>query len=268
MNHATADAVYRQLGVTSALVISVTLVTLLFSFLGTILAAALVGMMIGCTRRWRWRFALVSLVFPASLLASMHFARGAVSLRDSLPLAAVCFAVFWGTCLIARGLVCLEARAPQSTRVAAAVDPGSELTAVGQAGARAVKLSGKAAMEPSLAELQGTWLREGFTPDGRPCKKVIQVVRQELALSMVDRTGKVRVLARGDLAVERLGAFKTVKLSPQTLDTSGFTAEELGLPGKWLYRISNDKLTLAQDFEESATGREPLVETFARCPVS
>ena len=69
MRPLSTSAAGEQIGIGIALVFFVTLVTFVFSFLGTILAGALVGMMVGFARQWKWQFILVSLVFPAALMA-------------------------------------------------------------------------------------------------------------------------------------------------------------------------------------------------------
>lgn len=263
MNTLLRNSAGKQVGVGLTLVISVALVTFVFSFLGTILAAALVGMMVGFARQWRWQFVLISLAFPAALIASMQFSRSAVSLRETLSLSSVGFGTFWVTCILTRGLAWLERQsAPASPSEAA--NPSPAPTTNRRPEAIAAEATPAVARDAALTELQGTWLCESTAPDGKPCKKVIEVNQQELALRLVDRAGKVRVLARGDLAVEKLGAFKTVKVTHRESDPSGFWAEELGLPGRWLYRVVDDKLTVAMDFEETAADREPLLETYVR----
>ncbi len=253
----------KQIGIGLALVMSVGFVSFVFSFLGTILAGALVGMMAGSNPRWRWQFLPVSLVFPGVMIATLHVTRTELTWRENAGLPLVCLGVFWVTFVMTRALLRLEARqASPGSPSAAAASPkpagaASERTPV----LRAYDVS---AAGPGLEELDGTWLRETTAPDGKPCRKIIEVAHRQVALSLVDRAGKVRFLAKGDLAVEQLGAFKTVKVSHCETDPSGFCAEKLGLPGKWLYRIVDDKLTVAVDFEETAPGRQPLVETYVR----
>jgi len=272
MSPSSANVVGRQIGIGVVLVSFVTLVTFVFSFLGTILAGAMVGMMVGFNQRWRWQFLLISLVFPAALMASMPVAQG--KLHDSAWLATVCFGVFWATYLLTRGLSYLEKRERPATNESASVRdvlrPGSAPNQTAGASAEiaprvlASEADPEPACDPGLGELQGIWLCESTAPDGKRCKKVIEVAHQELALSLIDRAGKVRFLAKGDLTLEKLGAFKTVKVAHRESGPSGISAEELGLPDKWLYRVVGDRLTLAADFEESAAGREPLVETYVK----
>ena len=83
-------------------------------------------------------------------------------------------------------------------------------------------------------------------------------------MSLIDRAGKVRFLAKGDLALEKFGTFKMVKISHRETGPSGFSAEELGLPGKWIYRVVGDNLTVAADFEETVAGRQPIMETYVK----
>jgi hypothetical protein len=274
MNPASTSAAGRQIGIGILLVSFVTLVTFVFSFVGTILCGALVGMMVGFSQQWRWRFVLISLVFPVALLASLHVSKADLSVHDNALLALVCFGAFWGTYLLTRGLSYLErkgARPPAAPSLTAAktlaaaeskpaaCDP-SDSTAVIAASPVAVQ----APQSTGLEELQGTWWREASAPDGKPCRKVIEIAREGLALSLVDRAGKVRFLARGDATLEMVGTFKMVKVSHWETRPSAFPDGELGLPDKWIYRVLGDNLTVAVDFEEAAAGRKPLVETYVK----
>ena len=83
-------------------------------------------------------------------------------------------------------------------------------------------------------------------------------------MSLIDRAGKVRFLAKGDLALEKFGTFKMAKVSHRETGPAGFSAEELGLPGKWIYRVVGDNLTVAADFEETVAGRQPIMETYVK----
>lgn len=268
MRPSSTSVAGRQIGIGIAIALFVTLVTFVFSFLGTILAGALVGMMVGFSKKWSWQFIALSLVFPASLIASMHVSKNAVSLRESFALSLVCFGAFWGTCLLTRGLALLERRQarPSAERAATRSEPEQEPNLDPEAMARAVNSAVRRQFsgDARLGELQGTWLRETTAPDGKPCRKVIEIAHEELALSLIDRAGKVRFFAKGDLAAETVGAFKMVKVSHRETGSSGFSAGELGLPGKWIYRVVGDNLTVAVDFEETAAGRRPIMETYVR----
>ncbi len=262
MTCSCTSAAAKQIGIGIALVFFVTLVTFVFSFLGTILMGALVGMMVGFARQWRWQFVLVSLVFPAALMASMHVSKNSVSLRDSLSLSSVCFGVFWLTCALTRAVALLEKREPYPSAEQVRLQPNPESAT--NTRAAALTVPPKPPRDSNLDELQGTWMRETVAPDGKPCKKVIEIAHEELALSLIDRAGKVRFLARGDLALEKFGTFKMVRVSPWETGPSGFSAEELGLPGKWIYRVVGDSLTVAADFEETVPGRQPMMETYVK----
>jgi hypothetical protein len=66
------------------------------------------------------------------------------------------------------------------------------------------------------------------------------------------------------LALEKFGALKMVKVSHRETGPAGFSAAELGLPGKWIYRVVGNNLTVAMDFEETVAGRQPIMETYVK----
>src|SRR6266496_926693 len=118
----------KQIGLGFALVLAVALVTLLFSFLGTIACAALVGMMAGATRQWRWQIILVSLVFPGVIAGFMHFTKTNLTSQQNTVLPLVCFGAFWLTYLLTCALAYFEKR--ESPAVESAGRPAARMETV------------------------------------------------------------------------------------------------------------------------------------------
>ena len=268
----------RNIGVGVALVFFVTLVTFVFSFLGTILCGAVVGMMVGSTKCWRWRFVLVSLVFPAAILASLHVRKSDLALRDSFLMSAVCFGVFWLTYFLAFGLFYLEKPAGRSSAGLAAKEEAtakqSQRARVENAGvdtsaaAAPLRATTASLAEPGLAELQGTWARETTAPDGRPCKAVIEFARGELALRIVGFDGQVRSVLRSDVKLERHDGVKILKVIGPQAESLPVFSDRFSLPCIWVYRVAHHTLTIAWNFEETARGPEPTIETYVKAPGS
>jgi hypothetical protein len=265
-------ALGKQIGLGVALVFSVALVTLLFTFLGTIASAALVGMMAGATRQWRWQIVLVSLVFPGVITTFMYFTKTNLTPQQNFVLPLVCFGAFWLTYLLTCALGYFEKREAsasesagepaarmEASRPATATCPGTE----GGATAPPLVVRAETLCESGLAELQGTWSRETPGVNGQACKKVIEVARGKLAMSMVGQDGAARVVCQGDVRLERLGPFKILKvLGPQS-GISVPSAERTD-PETWIYRIAGQRLVLASHLEASADSHDSTIETYIK----
>ncbi len=109
MKSFSSIATRHQLSVGIVLVLSVALVTVLFSLVGTLSCCVLVGMMCGASRRWRWQVALVSLTFPAALAALHPIPKIGLPWHEAVRFSLICFGTFWATYLVTWGLMRLEA---------------------------------------------------------------------------------------------------------------------------------------------------------------
>jgi len=179
------------------LVTFVGLVTFTVSFLGTILCAAMIGMMVGFSRKWKWQTLAVSLVFPVILLASLHAssAKSELPLADSLRLAAVCFGTFWMTYLATRGLVLLEGGNREPSGATTNRQPRTQAEPKPFTPSRAI----------DIGELQGVWVQETTRVNGEGTRKIINVNKDELTLSVLGEDGKPQLLASGQLQILKPG---------------------------------------------------------------
>jgi ABC-type uncharacterized transport system permease subunit len=100
MNRISTRVVGRHIGLGMALLSAVTLLTLLFSFLGTIACGALVGMTFGARRQWEWQGLLASLVFPAVITGFVYFQKPNLTSQQCLVLPIICFGTFGVTYLL------------------------------------------------------------------------------------------------------------------------------------------------------------------------
>jgi hypothetical protein len=266
--------VARHLGVGAALILSVTLVTMLFNFLGTISCGALIGMMVGVTRRWRWQIILISLIFPAVMLGFMSFTKTDFTSRQSTVLPLICFGAFWLTYLLACALACLEKRDMPSSAESAVASPArtdtpksvTEVHFRRQPDSNAVSPAVEPAglCEPGLEELQGIWSQEYRAVNGQSLKKVIEVARDKLALSVWDHDGKVSLVCQGRVRLERLGPVKILSVVDLAAEPSLTSHERSDLPRTWVYKVAGRALTLASNLEESAADRESTIETYVK----
>jgi len=263
----------KQIGLGIALVLSVALVTLLFSFLGTIACAALVGMMAGATRQWRWQIILASLVFPAVITAFTHFTKTNLTSQQNLVLPLVCFGAFWLTYFLTCALAYFEKKDDPSAEPAikpAGRTEASQFLSTAKTQVEDNVITAPLAvrtapsLETDLAELQGTWAWESPAVNGHFCKKIIEVACDKLDLRIVGVDGQARVLCHGDVKLEGLGPFKILTVVNLRANPSVICAERSELPGKWIYRIAGKRLFLASNLDARANGQESTIETYIK----
>ena len=238
-------------------------------------APRFVGMMAGATRQWRWQIILVSLVFPGVVAGFMHFTKTNLTSQQNTVLPLVCFGAFWLTYPLTCALSYFEKRespAAESAGKPAARMEASQSATAARTGAEdsviaaPVAARPEAPCEPGLSELQGTWSGESAGVNGQACKKLIEVARDKLALSIVGLDGKARVVCRGDVRLEELGPFRILKVFDSPAGASAASAERPELAETWIYRIAGQRLVLASNLEASADGRESTIEVYTRLP--
>ena len=100
MNAVAVKTAGRYLGAWGAIVLCVILLSLLFTFLGTITCAVLAGMMIGAFKGAKWFSVSVSLVFPVVIFGMARGAKVELMPQQITLLAALCFGTFWVTYLV------------------------------------------------------------------------------------------------------------------------------------------------------------------------
>ena len=210
MNASAIRTAGRYSGAWGAIVLGVVLLSCLFTFLGTITCAALVGMMLGAFKGARWFSVAVSLVFPGVIFGMVRGARVELAPQQIILLAVLCFGVFWVTYLVSAVLFFCEqkerkpsshpAPAPQ-TRTLVQDEPVAA-TECSRATERVVARVPE--RESCLEQLQGNWVREASGAGEPVCRRVIQFKEAKLELKVMDASGRITLLATGDVTLQSL----------------------------------------------------------------
>ena len=123
MNATAVRTAGKYLGAWGVIVIGVVLLSIVFTFLGTITCAVLVGMMMGAFKGAKWFSVAVSLVFPAVIFGMVRGARVELTQQQIVLLAALCFGVFWVTYLVSAVLFFCEQKGKNSSKISAPALP-------------------------------------------------------------------------------------------------------------------------------------------------
>lgn len=212
MNAAALKAAARYLGAWGAIVGCVVLLSFLFTFLGTITCAALIGMMMGAFKGARWFSAGVSLVFPAVVFGMVRGARVELTPQQVTLLAALCFGVFWATYLVSAAVLFCEQKDRGTVKARTSAAQAEATPPSGQAARSLGALEGQSptatvwAGESGLEQLQGNWVCETASAGGALGKKVIQIKETKLELRTVDASGRTTVLVTGAVTLQGVRA--------------------------------------------------------------
>jgi len=200
----------RYLGAWGAIALCVVLLSLLFTFLGTITCAVLVGMMMGALKGAKWFSVSVSMVFPVVIFSMARGARVELTMQQVLLLAALCFGVFWVTYLVSAVLFFCEQKERRSARPPAArPEPWTSAQDTPVAATDCSPAAGPVgatvpARESCLEQLQGNWVREASGTGGPVYMKVIRISETRLELKALDASGRITLLAAGAVTLQSL----------------------------------------------------------------
>ncbi len=213
--NATAKSVCGYVIGSGIVVCFIVLLTVIFSFVGTLICAALAGMMLGAAQLSRWPSLATSLVFPAVISVVLRVSKADLSGRQVLFLAVLCFGVFWVIYAAVWALVAQEQAKPKAAtaaRVHSLERVGSRATApilepaVGQERDRPpVPSPGSPATKPlTLAILEGNWLCPPGS-NGSTSHKAMEIHGDTMAVSLTDGNGGVHSVFKARLKLGPAG---------------------------------------------------------------
>ena len=208
MNAVAVRTAGRYLGAWGAIVLCVILLSLLFTFLGTITCAVLAGMMMGAFKGAKWFSVSVSLVFPGVIFGMARGAKVELAPQQIALLAVLCFGTFWVTYLVSAFVFFCEQKDRKSARPPAPASQDETLAQAGQIAATGRIVAAEAlgstelGRESCLEQLQGAWVCEASGTGHSLCKRVIQIKESKLELKTVDASGRITLLARGDVTLQ------------------------------------------------------------------
>jgi hypothetical protein len=195
----------------------------------------------------------VSFVFP---LVSLAFSQ-LVTLERSLVLAALCFGVFWTSYLLTRTVLYFETRQLASSALASA--QRSETDQPGITGASETRA--EPACDPSLKELQGRWAGQGASRDSTSPVETIEIARDRLVVTACGTDGELRTICCGKVAVRQIGPYKVAVV---VAEPNEGTIPSRFRAATWLYRVIDEKLTIAWNLDDACPGEEPVLGTYRK----
>jgi hypothetical protein len=228
MNGVAFRTAGRYLGAWGAIVLFVVLLSLLFTFLGTITCAVLAGMMMGAFKGAKWFSVSVSLVFPGVIFGMARGAKVELTPQQIALLAVLCFGTFWVTYLVSAFVFFCEQKGKKPSKLPAPAPLQETLARGGQVCATdcdpvAKPLGSRVpARESCLEQLQGNWVCEASSAGEPLCKKVIQIKEAKLELKTIDDSGRITLLASGDVTLQSSRPSQTLFIPQRASEPADF----------------------------------------------
>ena len=182
----------------------VALLTIIFSFLGTLFCSALGGMMMGATKASLKISLPFSVLCPGILLSILRSQKSELADRQIIILLVICLVAFWTIYAVSAALMAHEQKGISSKEV-----PKTDVKAHLSGAASGLKNVSAALHEPrataaataaslcfQLKELEGHWCCEACSLNGQMQKRVLEIKGGALMLSTLDAEGRVCACTR------------------------------------------------------------------------
>jgi hypothetical protein len=228
MNAAAIRTVGSYLVAWGAILLFVILLSFVFTFLGTITCAVLAGMTMGALKGSKWFSVLVSLVFPGVIFGLVRGARVELTQQQVILLGALCFSAFWVTYLVSAVVIFCEQKERKSSRLPVpAPQPETQAAAEQVAATDCTPAAGPLGstvpqVESCLKQLQGNWVYAASSAGEPLYKKIIQIKAARLELKAIDASGRMSLLARGDVTLQTPRPPQTLAIPEMEGDPADF----------------------------------------------
>jgi hypothetical protein len=171
---------------------------------------------------------VVLLVFPGVIFGMVRGARVELTQQQVIVVAAVCFGIFWLTYLVSAVVFFCEQKGKKPSNLSAPALERETLALEGQilatdwAPVAEPPGFGSPARELCLEQLQGNWVSEAARAGESLCKKVIQIKEAKLELKAIDTSGRITLLACGDLTLQSVRPSQTLVIPPGASEPADF----------------------------------------------
>ncbi len=185
----------------------VVLFTIIFSFVGTLICAALAGMMMGAARLSWWQSLTLSMLFPGVISSYFRITRAELPASQVFFISALCFGIFWIIYLALWALTSHERRGVPADKSLAKVagrpaggSPGAEgsgtvpaVRAVTSALSQAEPAPADVVSVVTLATLQGKWLDGSLGSESGNGHRRMEITDNTIMVSLTDERGQVHL---------------------------------------------------------------------------
>ncbi len=117
---------------------------------------------------------------------------------------------------------------------------------------------------PSLDPLQGKWTVAKTNQDGQPYSQAIEIRKDRLSFELRDAANEVRFAGKATIKAEKSGAFLAFVLSNIEAGRSTEDLRPVEESRAFLYRLQEDRLFVASNFDRERENERPQVDAYTR----
>lgn len=109
-----------------------------------------------------------------------------------------------------------------------------------------------------LERLAGKWSLKRTNSQGQPITQAVEVKKDKFTFKIMDGEDKVVLYAEGDIKLEKLGPFKSIKFFNMKAGASATEAESISEERVSIYQLGDGTWTLGSNFDEERDQRPSL----------
>ncbi|HEY3855593.1 MAG TPA: hypothetical protein VGO67_14475 [Verrucomicrobiae bacterium] len=111
-------------------------------------------------------------------------------------------------------------------------------------------LVGSSAFAGDLEDLAGKWSVKKTNDQGQKYTQSIEVKKDKFTFKIIDADDKVVLIAKGDVKIEKLGPFKSIKFSNIQAGSKTDELEAVDDDRVCVYTLSGNSFSLASNFDK------------------
>jgi hypothetical protein len=115
-----------------------------------------------------------------------------------------------------------------------------------------------------LSQLEGKWSVKKTNNDGQAFTQVIEIKKDKFKFSIVGADNQVRLYAEGDIKLEKLGPFSSVKFANIKAGASAADLQPIDDDRQSIYQLGESGWTVASNFDKDRDNQKPSIDTYVK----
>ena len=118
-------------------------------------------------------------------------------------------------------------------------------------------------MADEFERLAGTWSVKKTNDEGQAYTQTIEIKKDKFTFKVIGSDDKVRLYAEGEIKLEKLGPFLSIRFTKIKAGQSASEIEAVDDERTSIYQVGNDTWTLASNFDKERS-QKPGVDVYKK----
>lgn len=132
-----------------------------------------------------------------------------------------------------------------------------------RAGIFALLLAASSAVAGDLESLAGKWSVNKTNDQGQAYTQTIEIKKDKLTFWIAGADGQVQLYAKGDIRVEKLGPFNSMKITNLEAGASASELKPVDDERSLIYQLGDDTWTVASNFDKERE-QKPVIDIYKK----